>query len=75
MPDGTTMSRLKWNDNCCGMTCIQAILDAEGLLVPILDILLVEGIESGDYDVAKGWILLGLLELGRSYSLDGKGFH
>ena len=74
LPDGTTLSRLECEDNCCDLACIQAILDAEGLSVPTLDTLLAEGIESGAYDAAKGWILRGLLELGRSYGLDGEVF-
>lgn len=39
-----------------------------------LDTLLAEGIEGRAYDAAKGWILRGLLELGRSYGLDGEVF-
>ena len=74
LPGGATLSRLEWEDNCCGLACIQTILDAEGLPVPTLDALLAEGIESGAYDAAKGWILRGLLELGRSYGLDGEVF-
>ena len=74
LPGGATLSRLEWEDNCCGLACIQTILDAEGLPVPTLDALLAKGIESGAYDAAKGWILRGLLELGRSYGLDGEVF-
>ena len=74
LPDGVTLPRLEWEDNCCGLACIQTILDAEGLPVPTLDTLLAEGIESGAYDAAKGWIFRGLLELGRSYGLDGEVF-
>ena len=74
LPDGTTLSRPEWEDNYCGLACIQSILDAKGLPVPILDTLLAEGIESGAHNVAKGWILRGLLELGRSYGLDGEVF-
>ena len=73
LPDGTTLSRLEWEDNCCGPACIQAILAAEGLPVPTLDTLLAEGVGSGAYDAAK-WVLRGLLELGRSYGLDGEVF-
>ncbi|MCT6918856.1 MAG: hypothetical protein M3Z49_06560 [Bifidobacteriales bacterium] len=61
LPDGTTLSRLEWEDNYCGLSCIQSILDAKGLPVPILDTLLAEEIESGAHDVAKGWILRGFL--------------
>ena len=57
LPDGTTLPRVEWEDNCCGPACIQSILDAEGLPVQTLDTLLAERIESGAYDVAKGWIL------------------
>ena len=57
LPDGTTLPRVEWEDNCCGPACIQSILDAEGLTVQTLDTLLAERIESGAYDVAKGWIL------------------
>lgn len=74
LPDGETLPRLEWEDNCCGLACIQTILDAEGLPVPTLDTLLAEGIESGAYDADKGWILRGLLELGRAYGLDGEVF-
>ena len=74
LPDGTTLPRVEREDNCCGPACIQAILDAEGFPVPTLDTLFAEGIENGAYDVAKGWILRGLLELRRSYGLDGEGF-
>ena len=74
LPDGTTLPQVEWEENCCGPACVQAILDAEGLPVPTLDTLLAEGIESGSYDVAKGWILRGLLELGCSYGLDGEVF-
>ncbi len=54
LSDGTKLPRVEWEDDCCGLTCIQAILDAEGLPVPTLDTLLAEGIESGAYDVTKG---------------------
>lgn len=59
-------------DNCCGLAYIQTILDAEGFPVPTLDTLLAEGIESGAYDAAKGWVLWILLELGHSYGLDSE---
>ena len=72
LSDGTTLPQVEWEDNCCGPACVQSILDAKGLPVPTLDTLFTKEIESGSYDVAKGWILRGLLELGRSYCLDGE---
>ena len=74
LPDGTKLPRVEWGDNCCGLACIQSIMDAEGLPVPTLDTLLAEGIESGAYDTAKEWILRGHLEMGCSYGLNGEIF-
>ena len=71
LPSGKILSKLEWENNCCGLACLQTVLDSENLPAPSLEHLLVEGIESGAYLDDKGWIFQGLLSLGRNHGLDG----
>ena len=38
LSDGTKLLQVEWEDDYCGLACIQAILDAQGLSVTTLDI-------------------------------------
>lgn len=71
LPSGRALPKLEWENNSCGLACIQSILDLERLPIPLLDDLLVEGLETGAYRDDKGWLFQGLLSLGRAHGLDG----
>lgn len=67
VPDGAVAL---WGDRCCGLACLRSVIHAHRLPVPAQSQMLRDGLAAGAY-CDKGWIHAGLVELGRSYGLDG----
>lgn len=67
--DGPEHSK-QWSDCACGLACIRMILGYLNMPVPDPVEMLWRGVELGAYS-SRGWIHQGLVELARSYSLDG----
>jgi hypothetical protein len=50
-----------WSDNCCGVACVQSVLDAAGLAVPAIASLIKELVDVRAYTVGDDGHIAGLI--------------
>ncbi len=61
----------KWQKVGCGITSLAMIIDFYKADTVSVNTLLGQGLAAGAYDMNGGWIASGLIQLSRTYGLDG----